>query len=183
MTRSASCTPFFTFSTLSRQRVTSLLKSSSSNSSSCGAFFFFLLSGCSKQQRSWIFRSRVNSFRWVAVVLCASLKIWAMSVRREMSGPSSGTSTLAAEARVLPADFRVVVVVVVVDERAERVERVDVRPGMARVCACAWACAWVSSHAGAASHNHRVRVFVYGWPRFRQACARAVVADRCGRGG
>lgn len=136
MTRSASCTPFFTFKTRSKQRVTSLLNSSSSKSSSCGSRFF-LLSGCSKQHRSCTFRSRVCSFRCVAVVLCASLNIWATSARSEISGPSSGILIWDAEARVLPADFRVVVVVVVVmvvEERAERVERVDARPGIVPVC-------------------------------------------------
>ena len=137
ITRSASCTPFFTFRTRNKQRATSLLKSSSSKSSSCGSLFF-LLSGCSKQHRSCTFRSRVCSFRCVAVVLCASLKIWAISVRSEISGPSSGISIWAAEARVLPADLRVVVVVVVVfvvEERAERVERVEeARPGIVLAC-------------------------------------------------
>jgi len=118
---------FFTFKTLNRHRFISLMKSPSSNwlySSSCRPL---LGSGCSKQHRSCSFRREMVSLRCVAVVFCASLKIWHICVRSNVSGPSSGISTAFAEARAErdARDLRVAAEdlrpVVVFDEREERV--------------------------------------------------------------
>lgn len=135
MTRSATGSPFFTAITRTRHRVTSLMKSSSSNSSSSCALFFWGTKDW-KQHRSCIFRRLAWSFRCVAVVFCASLNIWQICPRRDVSGPSSGTSTACAEVRAEadPLDLRVAAD----DFRAtvaleERVERADARPGMVEV--------------------------------------------------
>ena len=68
------------------------------------------------------------SFLCVAVVLCASLKTWAIFVRREVTGPSSGISTAFEDC--LADDARVDLVVRVVEEVDVRGARVDVRPTM-----------------------------------------------------
>ena len=132
MTLSPTFSPFLIPSTRSTHRMTSSLNSFSSNSSSSSRFPFFA-SCTSKQHRSCSFRRFVCSFLWVAVVFCASLKIWHICVRSELPGPSSGTSTAWADVRADdPRVDLVVVVVVVVVVVALRpaVDRADVRPGM-----------------------------------------------------
>ena len=76
-------------------RATSTLKSSSCNSS-CN--LLLPLMG-SEQHASCTFLKPTTSFRWLAVVLCASPKTLHICARRLEEGPSSGITTIGEDMR------------------------------------------------------------------------------------